>query len=76
VADLLPTSGIARLGVPLAQLEADLQLMLRLKREAAERMRRLMVADQQYDVDHLDADSKYPLPGSYPVSHLRPGGQP
>jgi hypothetical protein len=70
VADLLPVSGIARLDVPLAQLDLDLQ-MLCLKREAAERMRLLMVADQQYDVDHLDADSRYPLPGSYPVNYLR-----
>ncbi|MCX4778111.1 hypothetical protein [Streptomyces sp. NBC_01264] len=74
MADLLPASDIARLDVPLAELTADLQ-MIRLKRTAAERMRRLMVADQQYEVDHLDADSKCPLPGSYPVSHLRPGGQ-
>lgn len=70
VADLLPVSDIARLDVPLAQLEADLR-MLRLKREAAERMRLLMVADHQYDVDHLDPSSRYTLPGSYPVNYLR-----
>ncbi|MFF5703466.1 hypothetical protein ACFY7H_13295 [Streptomyces sp. NPDC012794] len=59
---------------PIARLDADLQ-MLALKRAADERMRRLMVAEQQYDVDHLDIDSQASLPGSYPVSYLRLGGQ-
>lgn len=58
----------------LTRLDAGLQ-MLALKRVAAERMRRLMVADQQYDVDHLDLDSQATLPDSYPVSYLRLGGQ-
>lgn len=74
MADLLPVSDIARLDVPLAQLDADLQ-MLRLKREAAERMRGLMVAEQKYEVQHLDADSLYPGPDSYSVNYLQVGGQ-
>jgi hypothetical protein len=57
----------------ITRLDADLQ-MLALKRVAAERMRRLMVADQQYDVDHLDIDSQAALPSSHPVSYLRLGG--
>lgn len=64
-----PTPPIARLDVPLAQLDADLQF-LRLKREAAERMQRLMVEDQQYDVHHLDVDSAYVLPDCQYVSYL------
>ncbi|MFJ8208167.1 hypothetical protein [Streptomyces sp. NPDC096033] len=56
------------------RLDADLQ-MLALKREAAERMRRMTVAAHQYDVDHLDLDSQATLPGSYPVSYLHLGGQ-
>lgn len=63
MADTLPigTDSAAR-----TELIADLQRL---------RMKRLMVADQQYDVDHLDADSQWTLPGSYPVSYLRSGGQ-
>ena len=57
----------------ISRLDADPQ-MLALKREAAERMRRLMVADHQYDVDHLDPASQYRLPDSYPVNYLNVGG--
>lgn len=64
-----PTPEIARVDVPLAQLDADLQF-LRLKREAADRMRRLMVEDQQYDVHHLDVDSTAVLPDCQFVSYL------
>ncbi|WP_405941563.1 hypothetical protein [Streptomyces sp. NBC_00207] len=70
-----PTPDIARLDVPLAQLDADLQF-LRLKREAAARMKQLMVEDQQYDVHHLDADSACVLPDCEYVNYLpRAGGQ-
>lgn len=69
MADVLPVDtdspAIARLDVPLAQLDADLR-SLRLKRQK--------VAAHQYDVDHLDADSQYTLPGSYPVNYLTAGG--
>ena len=64
-----PTPDIARLDVPLAQLDADLAL-LRLKREAAARMQRLLVEDQQYDLHHLDADSTCVLPDCQYVNYL------
>lgn len=72
-----PTPDIARLDVPLAQLSADLEFV-RLKREAAEELKRLKVQAHQYDVSHLDADSKYTLPGCTHSSYLTgiPGGQP
>lgn len=57
----------------IARMDADLQ-RLTLKREADARMKRLAVAAQQYDVDHLDVTSQYRLPGSYPVDYLHLGG--
>ncbi|MGW6946121.1 hypothetical protein ACWGHD_04260 [Streptomyces xanthophaeus] len=60
---------IARLDVPLAQLSADLEFV-RLKRETAERMKQLMVEDQQYDMHHLDADSACILPDCQFISYL------
>lgn len=74
MADLLPVSGIARLDVPLAQLEADLQEMLRLKREAAARLRAGELAEQHHQMFDLDADS-VPFPGSAYDSYLQLGGQ-
>ncbi|MFD4921205.1 hypothetical protein ACFWNE_07775 [Streptomyces goshikiensis] len=64
-----PTPPIARLDVPLAQLDADLQF-LRLKREAEARMLRLMVEDQQYDVHRRYSDSAYCLPDCQYVNYL------
>ncbi|MEV6580192.1 hypothetical protein AB0M92_18740 [Streptomyces sp. NPDC051582] len=46
IAGLAP-AGIAQLDVPLAQLSAEID----------ERTRRLIAAEQRYDMHHLDADS-------------------
>lgn len=74
MADLLPTSGISRLDVPLAQLDADLQEMLRLKREAAARLRAGELAEQYHQMYDLDADS-IPFPGAVYGTYLQLGGQ-
>lgn len=68
LADLSP---IARLDVPLARLEVDLQIVV--QRQTAERMRQMQVAAHQYDVNHLDTTSQHRLPGSYPVDYLHLG---
>ncbi|MFJ7269353.1 hypothetical protein ACIQV3_22375 [Streptomyces sp. NPDC099050] len=68
-----PTPDIARLDVPLAQLDADLQQMLRLKREAADRQRAGELAEQWHQMYDLDADS-IPFPGAVYGSYLQLGG--
>lgn len=57
-----PTPAIARLVVPLAQLDADLQI-LRLKREAAERIRAGLRAEYGHLLHDADADDlTHPFP--------------
>lgn len=73
MADTLPLSGTARMDVPLAQLDADLQ-MLRLKREAAARLRAGELAEQWHQIYDLDADSAYTIPGAVYGSYLQLGG--
>lgn len=75
MADTLPTPEIARLDVPLARFDADLQF-LRLKREADARFLAGRLAEQRHQYYDLDADSAFTVPGACCRSYLTAGGQP
>lgn len=67
-----PLPPIARLDVPLAVLEADMQRLLKARAAAAFHAGEL--AEQRHALLDLDADSVCPLAGAAPYPYLNAGG--